>query len=294
MKVLILGATGFIGLPIAQGFVRNGHEVYGSTRQQAKAASLAAEEILPLVGDAWKSKAAEMDVIIDCASAGPGATEYLEIAAAASRERGENYKITYIYASGTWVHGNYENRNYGLADERSPPKTPAELTAWRPAVERTILSHPDVNGVVIRPALLYGKTMSLLEPMFKAAMTGNLEWYGTPRGRYSLIHGDDLADLFVRVGEAGAICKGLTFDGANSQSESVEDILTTLARVAGLKDYSYRKPATAFEVAMCTSGISRPSLARSLFGWVPKKIGLVDGMHIYYTTYVASQNKQDL
>ncbi|KZT58911.1 NAD(P)-binding protein [Calocera cornea HHB12733] len=292
MKVLIIGATGFIGLPVSQAFVRNGHEVYGSTRQPSKAALLGASEILPLIGDAWKSKAAEMDVIIDCASAGPGALEYLEIAAAASKERGDNYKITYIYASGTWIHGDYSVRNYGLADERAPPKTPAELVAWRPAVEGAILSNPHVNGIVIRPALLYGGSMSLLEPMFKAAIGGKVEWFGNPGGRFSLIHNDDLAELFVQVGEAGPICKGLTFDGANPQSESVEDVLAALARVSGVKDYTYRKPATAFEVALSTAGISRPSLARRLFGWSPKKMGLVDGMHIYYPSYVASQAAQ--
>ncbi len=40
----LLSATGFIGLPIAQAFVRAGHIVYGQTRSAAKAKQLAAEE----------------------------------------------------------------------------------------------------------------------------------------------------------------------------------------------------------------------------------------------------------
>ncbi len=37
-------ATGFIGFPAAQAFVRAGHIVYGQTRSAAKAKQLAAEE----------------------------------------------------------------------------------------------------------------------------------------------------------------------------------------------------------------------------------------------------------
>lgn len=56
MKVIIIGATGFIGLPAAQAFVRAGHIVYGVTRSQSKANSLAKEEIIPIVADSSKSE----------------------------------------------------------------------------------------------------------------------------------------------------------------------------------------------------------------------------------------------
>jgi nucleoside-diphosphate-sugar epimerase len=51
MKVIIIGATGFIGMPAAQAFVRAGHIVYGVTRSQSNAAALAKEEIVPVVAD---------------------------------------------------------------------------------------------------------------------------------------------------------------------------------------------------------------------------------------------------
>lgn len=56
MKVLILGATGFIGLPAAQAFSRAGHIVYGVTRSQSNADSLAREEIIPIVADPTDSQ----------------------------------------------------------------------------------------------------------------------------------------------------------------------------------------------------------------------------------------------
>ncbi|KZT58912.1 NAD(P)-binding protein [Calocera cornea HHB12733] len=294
MKVLILGASGFIGGPVAQAFVRNGHEVYGATRSQSKAPGLAAQEIIPLVGEAWKSKVADMDVVVDCTAAyGPDAAlPNLEVVAAESKKRDPLYKISYIFTSGTWVHGNSDQRDGFPADERAPPKKSADLVAWRAIFERQVLSNPDVNGIVIRPALLYGRSMSLLELLFKQALAGgNIEWVGAPGGRWSLIHADDLADLYLRIGEGAPVYKGLTFDGANPSSESLDDILAKLVQVSGCKGYSFREPANLFEVALTTTSFSRPSLGRALTSWVPKKISLVDGMAIYYNTWVASQKQ---
>jgi hypothetical protein len=104
-----------------------GHEVYGTTRSAEKAPKLAAEEIVPIIGDAWQQQAADFDAIVECATAGPHGYDYLNIAAAASKSRGKHYPINYIYSSGMWNHGDFSKRNYGLNDERQPPKTPAEL-----------------------------------------------------------------------------------------------------------------------------------------------------------------------
>jgi len=46
MKVIVLGASGFIGFPAAQALVRAGHVVYGVTRSVSKAKQLATEESL--------------------------------------------------------------------------------------------------------------------------------------------------------------------------------------------------------------------------------------------------------
>jgi len=287
MKVLILGATGFIGLPVAQAFVRNGHEVYGSTRSSSKSSLLASSEIIPLVGTAWHALAPLFELIIDCASGGPDqAKGDLAIAEEASRKRGP-YKASYIYTSGTWVHGGPAQRDGGIPDERAPLGESAQIVAWRPSVEQQILTSQDVNAIVIRPALLYGKTMSLFEPLFEAALKGGtLEWMGASGSRYSTIHGDDLADLYVRVGEAAPICKGLTFDACNSISESVDAILAALVKASGSAGYKYRSPANLFETAMTTEVLTRPSLGRALVGWVPKKMGFVDGMAIYWRAWV--------
>ena len=82
-KVLILGATGYVGRHIANLLVQSGqHTVYGVTRTPAKAKQLAKEEIIPIVCpdpvnqpgpylDIIRSK--HVDVVVDVAGADAGA-----------------------------------------------------------------------------------------------------------------------------------------------------------------------------------------------------------------------------
>ena len=117
------------------------------------------------------------------------------------------------------------------------------MIEWRVAFEQKVVTSKDVDGIVIRSGFVYGRGGSVLSAIFQAAQPGKeLTWPGTKGGRYCMIHIDDLADLFVKVGEAGPICKGLFFDGVNEATESVDDILEAVVRVTGASDYSYRAP----------------------------------------------------
>ena len=44
---------------------------------------------------------------------------------------------------------------------------------------------------------------------------------------------------------------------------------------------------TAYEVALTTTTLLRPYLARALLGWQPRKPGFVDGMEVYYNAWKA-------
>ena len=149
-------------------------------------------------------------------------------------------KLTYIYTSGTWVHG--DNRNDVVTDT-TPIRSPAPLVAWRPNREQDVIHDANFNGIVIRPGLLYGRSGSLLAPFFKSASEGHVCYPGTHGGRFALIHTDDLADLYLKAVEKGSLCGGLIFDAANDQTESADDVLAALVKVSGAtKPYEYREP----------------------------------------------------
>lgn len=142
-------------------------------------------------------------------------------------------KISFIYTSGTWVHGpNTEE----FVTDTTPLSNSLSAVKWRPPVEQAVLKNEHVNGIVIRPSLLYGKSASMMEFVFEAAATGRqVTWYGKPGGRFSLIHTDDLADLYVRAVEKAPILGGLAIDVSNDTTESVEDFLQRLIQVSGAK-----------------------------------------------------------
>ena len=146
----------------------------------------------------------------------------------------------YYFYLGTWIHG--EDRAE-LTSERTPPKNTTQLVSWRPEQEQRVLTSAQVDGIVIRPSLLYGRSGSILSMLFGAAQTGQeLVWAGRKGGRWAMIHVDDLADAFLRIAESGPICKSLIFDVSNDASESVDDILEAVVRVSGASGYKYCEP----------------------------------------------------
>lgn len=64
-----------------------------------------------------------------------------------------------------------------------------------------------VNGIVIRPAVLYGRSGSMLEPFLlapaydAAKSSGTFDVIGLNDTRLLMVHQDDLADLYLRAGE---------------------------------------------------------------------------------------------
>ncbi|KAF8175187.1 hypothetical protein K438DRAFT_1979765 [Mycena galopus ATCC 62051] len=278
MKVLILGATGAIGFPVAQALVRTGYIVYGLARTPAKANLLAQEEIIPLLGDVesdvWLPLITTLDVIIESVMGADlttvnavGHSTFQRASKAAQELRAEGATLlTYIYTSGIW------------------------LVAWRPAFEQRIARSTDVNGIVVRPSLVYGRKASLFAPLFDTAREGRVVWPGTPGGHYATIHADDLAELYLLVAQRASILGGKIIDATNPHTESVDEMLRKLVVVSGAKGlYEYRKPTSVFEEAFTTTPLVRPYLAHALLGWSAKKPSLIDGLETYYAAWLASR-----
>ncbi|KAJ7696316.1 hypothetical protein B0H17DRAFT_1007874 [Mycena rosella] len=256
---------------------------------------LAAEEIIPISGDidsdAWSPLISTLDVVIEAIGGGDlktlGNTTFERVTKAATelRPAGAPF-LSYIYSSGTWVHG--DSRTETVTDT-TPISRSVELVAWRPTLEQLVVRSTAVNGIVIRPALLYGHSASLLAELFKSASEGHVAWPGTPGGRYAMIHVDDLADLYLRLAEKAHLVGGKIFDAANPNTESVDELLQKLVVVSNAKGpYEYRKPENLFEEAIASTQLIRPYLANALLGWSTKKPGLVEGLENYYAAWLAS------
>jgi nucleoside-diphosphate-sugar epimerase len=225
--------------------------------------------VVPIVGDvaipdAWINIVEDIDVVIDAIG---GTADIVTLSqsillavtkAAETLRPSHAPKVTYIYTSGAWVHG--DSRTEVFSDT-SPLTSSIEIVAWRPAQEQRVISNTTLNGLVIRPTLLYGRGGSILASLFKSASEGRVTWPGTPGGRYSVIHADDLADMYVRATEKSVLLGGKIFDAANDVTESTDDILAAVVKISGAQaPYEYTKPNNRE-----FSAKSRKSVADHLF-----------------------------
>jgi hypothetical protein len=204
-------------------------------------------------------------------------------------------RVTYIFTGGAWSHSRGNGGLDKWSSEQLPPSSDLEVAAWQREVEAAVLGSTRVNGIVIRPGTLYGRSGSMLEPFllapaYDAAKAGReFDAVGLPDTRLLMVHQDDLADLYLRAGERGPLLAGSALVACNAQSERWTDILDAVVRVSGAKGYRLRAPSDKVpaEVAWASTTLLRPTLAHSLTGWTARKPGLVDGIDMYWPSFVA-------
>lgn len=159
MRVLVTGASGYIGFAVAKAFRQAGHHVHGLVRSEKAALRLQKEEIEPVVvsdlsqPQVFASAALVSNVLVHCAfenSEDGVKKDARAIEALIGYAREQQVHKVLIYTSGTWVYGSSPD---WPADESSLLK-PIDFLKWRPQHEEMILkaSSTSVSSIVIRPA----------------------------------------------------------------------------------------------------------------------------------------------
>ncbi|KFX89090.1 hypothetical protein V490_07246 [Pseudogymnoascus sp. VKM F-3557] len=311
-KVLIVGATGYLGKRVASVLVRSGqHHVYGIARDEVRSKYLALQEVIPIVctdpiNDPTPYLSAirehHIDIVVDVSGAGPESSKILEDVKKIGEERlqanktpGTNAgpKLGFVYCSGTWVHGSNEKlvNDLDIAG-RGATTLPRRLVAWRVGLEDTVLASSDVLDVaIIRPALIYGYEStiwtSFILPLAHAARIGSTDSIQVPLeadAKPGLIHVDDVAAGFKVIVERLTLINGSStypvFDLVTSQ-ESMRDIFAALASAWGYKGEINLVGAgdNLFAEAMSTTFRGSSARAQQLLGWKPTRLnGFVGDM----------------
>jgi nucleoside-diphosphate-sugar epimerase len=281
MNVFLTGATGYIGEALVRALHRAGHGAVGLARSRAKAEARG----LPArfvegdmrAPDRWRDEAARADAAVHLGmEMGPAAAEVDRTALEALLLAGRGRPV--VFTSGVWVLGSTGDR---AADETAET-APAALVAWRPAHERRAL---EGGAAVVRPGIVFGGRGGIMASLFESAdREGAVTYVGDGENRWTFVHREDLADLYVRLLEAWAAVPAgeRLFHAVGGAGERMVEVARAASAAAGRGGDARawalaeaREKLGAYADALALDQVVLAPRAERLLGWRPRWRGFV-------------------
>lgn len=237
MRVLVLGGTGSIGSAVLTEFLAAGHDVLALARSENSAALMEARGAKILRGDirnpaGWVRSMPDIDAVIHAATDFSDEMDAVDrrlldalLPALAAMPR----RVCLIYTGGCWLYGQTGAR---IATETTP-FDPLPAFAWSvPTIER-VLAAPEVDALIIHPAMVYTHDGGVLSSFVEDARAGGpITVVGGEHVHWPLVHAYDLAMLYRLALERGAA--GASYNGAAIAGLPVGFIVRAIARRFGL------------------------------------------------------------
>ncbi len=281
MRVFVTGATGCVGSAVALELKRRGHTIMALARSEASEEKLDRQGYEVVRGDLRDEMelakyAALADAVVHAAFAGyPDGPKMDEVAVGAMLGALDGTGKPFLYTSGVWVYG-------PTGDQRVHEEStlhPIELVAWRPQVEDLVrnASRQGVNGVIIRPGVVYGGGRGMLESMAGEARERDaVRVVGSGKQRWAFVHGEDLGHLYAEALEDGA---GGVFNATAPPSPTLLEVAQAIGLSVGgsgqvefwpLQEARAELGPYADALALDQANISNEWAEESL-GWVPRQ-----------------------
>jgi nucleoside-diphosphate-sugar epimerase len=291
VKVLVTGASGYIGGSVATALLGAGHRVVGLVRSDERAAEVRERGIEPLVGtlddaDLLAAAARDADAVINAANAEHrGVVEAILPALAGSNR-------PFMQTSGSSIvadlaAGEPTDKVY----DEDTPVHPLPGRKERVALNDAVLAaaRDGVRAVVICPSLIYGAGRGVNASSIQIPwLIALAKKHGVPRhiGRgeniWSNVHIDDLVDLYLLALERAPA--GAFYYAANGEN-SMGEVCQAIGRILGLG--ARTEPMTLKEAAaewgegaahytMGSNSRVRAVRARRELGWAPHRPSLLE------------------
>lgn len=245
MKALVTGATGFVGSAVAKRLQQAGYDIRALVRDPAKLDQVGLSGVESAIGDitdpvAVAAACVGCDIVFAIAGTfrEPDLSDarYREVNVDAVRYILDGAKAAgikkVVHCSTVGIHGNVVGAP-ASADSPIVPDGIYEITkAEGDKLARSYGSELDLEVVVIRPSPIYGPGDTRLLKLFKMASKDPMIMLGSGTAGYHLVYIDDLANAFLRAGEAEGVA-GQAFIIGGSERPSLNEMITTLRGVLG-------------------------------------------------------------
>lgn len=287
MRILVLGATGYLGSHIARHLAASDHQVSGLSRSSDRDAALEADGVAALRGDLT-----QRDAIIDMMREHDATIyaaqlmlqeEFDTIAGLLKAMEGRSH--SFLFTSGT---GLLSQRTDGAWSEDSfaedDPFIPSKYIGYRLVTETMIRqagSSGSVRAMVVRPPMIWGHGGCGHLRMFytDAGRSGDVGYLGRGLNLYSNVHVDDLAEVYglaLEKGTAGALYHAVAGELNNrTLAEAVARDLDVYARSVDFAEGVRRWGKFETLMGMATCSRSRSPRTRRELGWSPRHLDLL-------------------
>ena len=283
MRVFVLGGTGAIGSAVVRELIARRHDVIGLARSEASALRLRQHGAASLAGDIasperWAETLPRIDAVIhmacdfdsDMADIDRRLLDILLPALAA-----QPVKPRFIYTGGCWLFG----ATHGEVATEETPFDPPPAFAWMVPHLQRVLAAPEVDGIVIHPAMVYDGAGGVFQRFAREAIERDaIRLVESEAVRWPLVHRDDLANLYALALERAPA--GSSYIGAAIEAFSVGQIARAFAKRFGtrtLEPEILSADAIAAELGEWARGYARDqrlsgAKAQRELGWQPKHL----------------------
>lgn len=286
MRVLVIGATGFLGGAVAKRLQRDGHQIVALARESTKTSALTGAGMAIASGSlddaaSLKRAVADTDAVINGADSdhAAGIATILEAIAGTGK--------TFIHTSGISVTADHAaGAGGGVVRDETTAYQPITERATRYAIDQNIraAAATDCRPIVMCCPLVYGapawpgrESVQLPTLLADARKHGASRYVGAGEARWSHCHVDDIAGAF-----ALALTKGKA--GALYYPENGEQSWGELAaKIGGALNLSTRSITLEEAIAAwgpralwtyCSNARTRGVRIRADLGWNPR----IDGV----------------
>ncbi len=313
MKILITGATGFVGGAVARRLAQQGHIILGLSQSEDAAARVKAAGLTPAHGDfadpsTLAEPASQVDAIVSMASIGQvegtpdGFAKDRDALAAMTAALKDSGKPL-IFTSGSAIFGVFTKGEASpmIFDEDHPVPLPASVfapaeagvpqplmegfggsMAPRAETEMAVLKAAGIRGIVIRPGLIYGegKGYDLPNLIALARKHSAAPYLGTGEVRQGFVHIDDLVDLYIYAierGPAGSMLHGVTDEVAlGDLAQAASRLVGAHGRTESLSLMEMYARGGGRGVSLSVNKRLASDKTRQLVGWSPKRHDILE------------------